>query len=348
MQTDNKKFELFTSVEELIRDTRIGKPHVVILGAGASLQAFPKGDKNGRKLPLMFNFIETLGLDSEFERYGLRYKNANFEDIYSNLYENRDYRELVEFINSTVYSYFSNLELPSQPTLYDHLVLSLREKDLIATFNWDPFLYYACWRNHKRAKLPHVAYLHGNVAVGYCLKDNTMGWIGSRCSKCGKNFTPSRLLYPIKQKGYSQEPFIKNEWEILKRALGSAYVLTIFGYGAPKSDVEAIEIMKSAWGDKNKRNIEQIAFIDTRGEKELVKTWEDFIHTHHYDKVTKDFYRSSIGLFPRRTCEAEWNYTMPKKPVFYPHNPIPRDLGFKELWEWYTPLIEAENKKTQT
>jgi hypothetical protein len=32
------------------------------------------------------------------------------------------------------------LELPDHPTVYDHLLLSLRKKDAIFTFNWDPFL----------------------------------------------------------------------------------------------------------------------------------------------------------------------------------------------------------------
>lgn len=347
MQTYNGKFEFYTNIDDLIKDTKIGKPHVVILGAGASLQAFPEGDKNGKKLPLMCNFVETLGLDSEFERYRISYKNKNFEDIYSDLYENSNYRELIELINRRVLGYFSNLELPSGPTLYDHLVLSLREKDLISTFNWDPLLYYACWRNHKKVKLPHVVYLHGNVAVGYCSADNTKGWIKSKCSKCGKNFTPPRLLYPVKHKDYSQELFIKDEWETLRHALSSAYILTIFGYGAPKSDVEAINLMKGAWGDKYKRDIEQISFIDKKGKQELRDKWKDFIHTHHYD-VTNDFYNSPLSLFPRRTCEAEWNYNMPEKLAFYPHNPIPRDIGFKELWEWYSPLIEAENRNVQT
>jgi hypothetical protein len=46
--------------------------------------------------------------------------------------------------------------------------LSLREKDVIATFNWDPLLFAACARNHTRTKLPYIIYLHGNVAIGYC------------------------------------------------------------------------------------------------------------------------------------------------------------------------------------
>lgn len=173
-----------------------------------------------------------------------------------------------------------------------------------------------------------------------------LGYIKSKCSKCGNNHAPSRLLYPIK-KDYSQDAYIKIEWDTLKHALDSAYMLTIFGYSAPQSDVEAIKLMKNAWRANATGDINQVEIIDKKHETELIKTWRDFTPYHHYN-ITKDFYSSSIGLFPRRTCEAEWNYSMPKKPVFYPHNPIPKNLGFEELWQWYTPLIEVENKKTQT
>ena len=37
------------------------RPHVVILGAGASCAAIPKGDKNGRKISAMSGFIDKLG-----------------------------------------------------------------------------------------------------------------------------------------------------------------------------------------------------------------------------------------------------------------------------------------------
>jgi hypothetical protein len=337
----------YTNIEELVRDTRIGRPHVVILGAGASLQAFPDGDRKGQRLPLMNNLVEVVGLGSILEEQGISYADKNFEEIYSNLYADSSYEYLIDIIKNRVWEYFTQLELPNYPTLYDYLVLSLREKDLIATFNWDPFLYRSCWRNSQRVRLPHVVYLHGNVAVGYCLEDNIAGWIGSKCSKCGKNFTPSELLYPIRRKDYSRDAFIRAEWETLRHALRHAYILTIFGYAAPQSDVEAIELMKSAWGDKHQRAIEQIEIIDIKGDEDLWDTWKSFIHTHHY-YVTKDFYKSSMGLFPRRTCEAQWNYDMPEKEAFYPHNPIPRKLGFEELWEWYSPLIEAEKKKAET
>ncbi|MDT8452640.1 MAG: hypothetical protein RQ936_07855, partial [Gammaproteobacteria bacterium] len=51
------------SAEEEIKQVEVGKPHVVILGAGASYAAFPNGDARGNKLPLMNNFVETLGIE---------------------------------------------------------------------------------------------------------------------------------------------------------------------------------------------------------------------------------------------------------------------------------------------
>lgn len=38
------------------------RPHVVLLGAGASCAAIPNGDKNGRKISAMNGFIKKLGL----------------------------------------------------------------------------------------------------------------------------------------------------------------------------------------------------------------------------------------------------------------------------------------------
>jgi hypothetical protein len=46
----------------LANDKLMGRPHVYILGAGASYAAFPRGEKTGRKLPLMNNLVEILQL----------------------------------------------------------------------------------------------------------------------------------------------------------------------------------------------------------------------------------------------------------------------------------------------
>ena len=254
------------------------------------------------------------------------------------------YKDLIKIIEKKTSKYFSRMKLPSEPTIYDHLVLSLRKKDLIATFNWDPFLYYACLRNHKHADLPHVVYLHGNVAVGYCLDHRTKGMVGYSCSVCKKPYQASRLLFPVLKKDYAKDSFISAEWKTLRNYLKSAYVVTIFGYSAPKSDIEAISLMKDAWGDVNKRELEEIEVIDIKENDELRKTWSEFIHTHHY-MTCRNFYDSFIAKHPRRTCEAMWNQLMECK--FISDNNIPKDYNFKELYNWFKSLIKVEAAKKE-
>jgi len=242
----------------------VSRPHVVLLGAGASRAAFPDGDKNGLKLPLMCDFVETLGLDRILETFGIDYSSRNFEDVYSDLCQQPGQQEARDEIEKQIRNYFATMELPDAPTLYDHLVLSLREKDVIATFNWDPFLFQACVRNCKVANPPRLIFLHGNVAIGYCAADRMKGPAGTSCGKCGRPYVSSRLLYPIKQKDYVSDAFIKSEWSGLQSALSNAYVFTIFGYSAPQSDVEAIELLKKGWGRPERRELEQVEIIDIK------------------------------------------------------------------------------------
>jgi hypothetical protein len=334
--------DLTLSIEDEIKDVKFGRPHVVILGAGASLAAFPNGERKGIKLPLMNNFIDTLGLKEELEKNGIKSDGINFEEIYSTIYQEKNFEELVSKIDKKAFEYFSQMNLPAHPTIYDHLVLSLREKDLIATFNWDPFLYLACLRNYKHVKLPHVVYLHGNVAIGYCLKHKTKGMIGYTCGTCGQQYSPSRLLLPVTKKNYAQDDFIGAEWQTLKNYLKNAFMVSIFGYCAPTTDQEAIGLMKEAWGDIHERELEEIEIIDIKSDDELSETWSDFIHTHHY-RTCNDFYKSFIAKHPRRTCEAMWNQLMECK--FIQDHDLPKDATFNDLYEWLTPLWEAEKAK---
>jgi len=41
----------------------LGSPHLVILGAGASKAALPKGDVNGHEIPLLNELANTLEFD---------------------------------------------------------------------------------------------------------------------------------------------------------------------------------------------------------------------------------------------------------------------------------------------
>lgn len=321
---------------------RMRRPHVVLLGAGASRAACPDGDKNGKMLPLMRDLAETREIKPMLQGWGID-PAQNFEDVFSDLHEKNE-TEKLRRIERMVEGYFSRLALPEEPTLYDHLVLSLRGKDLIATFNWDPLLVQAYARNRNTGlEMPRLLFLHGNVGIHYCEQDKKIGMHGTVCNTCGKTTKRIPLLYPIKQKDYARDRVISWMWDSLKKGLRNAFMLTVFGYSAPRTDMEAIGLMKAGWGDKNIRYMEQTEFITSprQDEEAVVESWKDFIHSHHYDTY-HDFYDSSMANYPRRTGEAYVKENMDAEVADV--NPIPRDLGFTELWEWFSQFKGAEDE----
>lgn len=324
------------------------RPHVVLLGAGASCAAIPDGDKNGRKISAMSGFIDKLGLKPLLSSVEIHTDSDNLEDIYMELDERAstepDCKIVVDSLDKEIRSYMSGFEIPEQPTVYDFLILSLSSKDLIATFNWDPLLVQALNRCREIThNIPQVIFLHGNVAVGYCSEDNISGNIGGRCPRCKKAFEPMPLLYPVKNKNYNSSKAIAKSWETLRRYMKKAYLFTIFGYSAPKSDVAAVEMMKQAWGSVDSRNLEEIEIIDLRDEDVLVPSWGKFIHTHHYG-CHKDIFDSRLGRFPRRTTDVLFDQTMN---VLWPDggNGLKRDMGWKEIKDYMQPLLIDEMQK---
>jgi len=334
------------SIQDEINQIEKRKPHVVILGAGASRAALPNGDKYSQRIPLMNNFVEILELGDLLYDSHINLKSDSFEDIYSKLYKSEEHDKLRSKLEKRIYAYFKQMQITDNPSIYDHLLLSLRDKDIVATFNWDPFLIQAYQRNASRFTLPRLLFLHGNVEVGYCEKDRIAGINGNNCSRCGEVLKPTKLLYPVDKKDYHLDGFIYLQWKELQYNLRNAFMITIFGYSAPKSDVSAIELMKFAWGDIESREMEQTEMIDIKSEDTLCNTWQPFIHTHHYD-VHRSFYESWIANHPRRTGEAHINQYYYAK--FINNNPIPKDLSFLELWKWLKPLqdveIQRENNK---
>lgn len=289
-------------------------PHVVILGAGASKAAFPSGDKYGKKVPLMNDLIKVLGLEKSISKHGLKEYIGNFELLYSNICENSDLVDLKELINKKVEKYFKGFTIPDTTTLYDYLILSLKEKDLIATFNWDPFLLQAYRRNIKVGNLPKIAFLHGNVYLGVCEKDKALGYLDCLCNKCGNKLNPIELLFPIAHKDYNNNTIIKSQWDMLSFYLDFSYYLTIFGYSAPKSDVEAIEIMKKAWKGNESVNLAQIEVIDIKEREEIIKNWEEFTVGEHYG-IRQSLKESWLWHFPRESGEALFDATLQNSPI---------------------------------
>lgn len=325
---------------QLVNNPAKLRRHIVILGAGASVAAFPNGDANGKKLPTMNNFIEMLGLEPVLEREGIKNRCRNFEDIYSELYESKPSSPFLKEIEKIVYTYFENLKLPESPTMYDHLLMSLRPKDIVATFNWDPFLFDAWNRNKDKIPVPEIVHLHGNVRVAHCPDHPTYGEHGMYCPECDKKLIPTQLLYPITVKNYSSDRFIKTEWEVLKNGLRNAMTLTIFGYSAPHTDKEAVDLMKTAW-DKDNKFIERVEIIDIKNKDVLWEQWDAFIIRTYCDHE-QDYYESRISRYPRRTCEALLAQTSYGQWV--ENNHLPLDANFDELVFWIKPLVEAENK----
>ena len=78
-------------------------PHVVILGAGASLAAFPDGEKNRLNVPLMRNLVETVGLDDLLRANGIRFEGADFEALYDSLTKQYPACPLLHDLERTVF-----------------------------------------------------------------------------------------------------------------------------------------------------------------------------------------------------------------------------------------------------
>lgn len=325
------------SKEELANLVLSDKPHVVILGAGASRAVCPNGDKNGKKLPLMSDLVNSLGLESKLKEWDVD-PNQNFEDIFSCLYEKEEFDKTRELEN-IIRTYMDQLRLPDNPTIYDHLVLSLRDKDLIASFNWDPLLLHAYHRNSNRGiELPKLGFLHGNVRQGFCEEHKRVNYLGAICEQCKKPLKPTQLLYPIEKKNYTENEVIRIQWNRLTVYLEHAFMLTIFGYSGPKTDKEAIDLIKKQW--TTKRFLDDTNIITRQKGDEVYEHWKQLINSHHYS-IHDDFYESELANHPRRTFENSW--TNNAKAEFTEENPIPKNMNFPELWKWYHQFTNAEN-----
>ena len=215
---------------------------------------------------------------------------------------------------------------------------------MIATFNWDPFLVQALGRAQRYTNnIPQVAFLHGNVAVGYCSDDNIIGNVGSIC-RCGKELKSMKLLFPIKKKDYSSDEAIAKSWKQLCNALERAYMVTIFGYSAPKSDAEAVAMLKQAWGAVDDRKLEEIELVDIRDEQTVIDSWNQFIHTHHYSYHTS-FFDTTLARCPRRSCEATFDRLM--NCIWLDGNKgFKEGMSFSDIDEMtYTLIAEEEQNK---
>lgn len=323
------------------RQNVVYSPHVVILGAGASLAAFPNGDKNNVRLPLMNSLADTLKIREIIPSGYIRHL-QDFEKLYGSIANDPSAYDIKTTIEQRVYDYFYHLEIPETPTLYDYLLLSLRKKDIIATFNWDPLLLKCMRRHEKIKKLPEVVFLHGNVAVGVCEDCKILGYSYNRiCHRCYKPFSPMKLLYPVEKKDYSADVSINGEWEKLKWYLQHALYTTIFGYGAPDSDIDAKNLLLQAMNKNKSKVFYEVEVIDIMPDTELEDKWRNFFYKTHYRIINK-FQKSYLWWHPRRSCDAFFSAYMMNTP--WSDNPFPEFKSIDEMHNWIMPLIKDEEK----
>lgn len=291
--------DFIVNSQTLIKEPKNLRPHVVLLGAGASKAAFPNGDASGKQLPLMNDLVNTIGLSSLLKKSGIN-SSGNFETIYSQLTDNN----LKNKIEKQIIEYFYSLSLPETVTIYDQLLLSLRAKDAIFTFNWDPFLFDSYQRNRHVALLPNIYFLHGNVRIGACENCNNFGIQSMLCPMCKIKFKDVPLLYPIEKKDYfKKNRYTAMSWKSAMCWFAEAFTITIFGYSAPKSDQVAVKLLEKSWFQESKREIEHVEVIDILSQDQLGEKWKIFTPTHHF-LPQKNFQHSRLWRWPRRSCEA--------------------------------------------
>ena len=196
---------------------------------------------------------------------------------------------------------------------------------------------------HMTQNMPEIVFLHGNVAVGHCIEHKVKGFLnGTLCPICKRGLDKSNLLYPVAQKNYQIDAFIEQEWDVIRSYIERAYLVTIFGYSAPYTDVEARDLMNQAWNINISREFSAFHIVDIMGKRELKRRWRDF---NSWSFSTSKTLRSTY-LFnhPRRSCDAFAMATMQQSP--WKDNPFPRFKSLERLQKWLSPLIEEENRGT--
>ena len=101
---------------------------------------------------------------------------------------------------------------------------------------------------------------------------------------------------------------MKRQWDDFEAYLEDCSILTIFGYSAPKTDVEAIEKLQKAFARLyDNRFLDHIEIIEKPGfnRTEISEAWLELSsHTHEHISLMESFYDSYLAQFPRRSIEG--------------------------------------------
>jgi hypothetical protein len=163
------------------------------------------------------------------------------------------------------------------------------------------------------------------------------------CNECKELLQPTKLLYPVKQKNYQADEFIHGEWENLRLHIQHAYLVSVFGYSAPVTDVEAKKLMLEVWKKNTTKSLGALNIIDVKSETEVKENWKDFEAWSM--SVGESVWNTYLFIHPRRSCDAFAMATLQQSP--WADNHCPKFETLEELQKWMIPLIseEKEGKK---
>jgi len=91
------------------------RPHVVLLGAGASHAAFSDGDADGRSGPVMNELVSFNGVGELLRQAGLEGIDRNFEELYAELRQAAQYQKTADLVENEVRRFFVEMRLPNWP-----------------------------------------------------------------------------------------------------------------------------------------------------------------------------------------------------------------------------------------
>ncbi len=324
--------------EKIITDLKrikfIKSPHIVILGAGASIATSLHKSYVGKKLPAMKELPDILELNQILEKNEFKKAKIDFESFYDDVVKSKRI-DLQQELQIRTEKYFNSIKIQNSVTLYDKLVLSLRPKDTIFSFNWDPLLPYAYRRNGFLKTLPALRFLHGNVLSGVCKKHSRIGWNDGKCTICNKTLKKTSLLFPIKKKNYDSDPIISEAWKLLDDKINNAYFITFFGYSAPKSDVIARKRIIEKLSTNSSLHIMELEIIDPNYDELLKTNYSILPQELHISKIN-NFDYCWLMSYPKLSCEALFEATMQNNPI-QRYTQIETD-DLKELQEWSKEL----------
>jgi hypothetical protein len=168
-----------------------------------------------------------------------------------------------------------------------------------------------------------------------------LGFEWQDCVKCGAHLTPTNLLFPVKEKNYTDDLFISSQWDRLQDYIQHAYEITIFGYSAPVSDVVARDLMLKVWRTNQVREFSQLEVVDIKSKQEIKRTWADFIIRNNYGS-SKRIFDTYMFHYPRRSCDALAGATLQQRP--WKENRMPTFDSLDKLQQWVAPLVEEERR----